>query len=502
MALLRILSGDNQGKIHEVKEEKLVVGRDSEQVPVLDQGVSRQHAEVFKIGEMFFIRDLGSRNGTFVNDKRIEDAEVLRAGDRIHVGNTVMAFEDSFAKPADSRIIRFGDSVDKPGSTISIRLSSVTETAVPAATPEVPAATEHARLETFYKISRILGTGETPRDVLEQIAREMCEALDADHVYLFGFDAEEGDGAEEFPLVAAFDKRPASDLAVSRSILQRVRDEKQPVLSSDAMLDDRFSQAQSVVMKQIKSLLCVPLLVMNNTVGAFYATSSKRTEVFSAEDLELATTMGMLVGNAMEMWEILERQGSLYRNTLKTLSSAAEMRIPQNKGKAERVATFAAAISRGLGLGNERTRSLWIAGLLHDIGAIALSEDELKKAVNLEERKIKLAAELLEKLPQLQEFASAITHHNERVDGSGFPEGLEGDAVPREAQIVGLACVFDELLSGGGDDGGELTVKEALMKVRDIAGKKFSNGIVNGLLIAYRRNILFEEDEQLFSRQL
>ena len=500
MALLRILSGENQGKIYEIKDDKLIVGRDSEHIPVMDQGVSRQHAELFRIGEMVFIRDLESRNGTFVNEERIEDSEVLRTGDRIHVGNTVMVFEDRFARPQDSRIIRFGDSIEKAGSTISIRLPADDGKDVPKAADEE----DHSRLQVFYGISRTLGTGENPSQVLNDIAKEMCEALDADHVYLFAFEEvpEDGSDKEEFRLVADYDKRPVSDLAVSRTILRQVRDEVRGVLSSDAMLDDRFSATQSIVMKQIKSLLCVPLMVMNKPVGAFYASSSKRTEVFSAEDLELATTIGMLVGNAMEMWEIVEKQGSLYRNVLKTLATASEMRTPKSKGKSERVATFSAAIARGLGLTNDEARSLWIAGLLHDIGAIAVGQDELEKAVNIEERKIKLAVELLEKLPELKDFATAITHHNERVDGSGFPDGLKGDNVPREAEVVGVACVFDDLLNHGAEDGGELTVKEALIKVRDLAGKKFSTTVVNGLLIAYRRAHLFQEDEALFSTGL
>ena len=61
MAVLRILSGDNKGKLYELNDDKLVIGRDSEQIPVMDQGVSRQHAEVFRIGEMYFLRDLESR---------------------------------------------------------------------------------------------------------------------------------------------------------------------------------------------------------------------------------------------------------------------------------------------------------------------------------------------------------------------------------------------------------------------------------------------------------
>ena len=132
--------------------------------------------------------------------------------------------------------------------------------------------------------------------------------------------------------------------------------------------------------------------------------------------------------------------------------------------------------------------------------ACVFSEDEFKKAINLDQRKAKLAREFLADLQELSEVVPAVTHHTERLDGSGFPDGLSGDAVPREAQIVGLACVFDDLLTKGGKEGQELSVKEALVQLREKTEGKFLPAIVNGLLIAYRRGILFKEDEHIFSR--
>ncbi|MFQ5655235.1 MAG: FHA domain-containing protein, partial [Planctomycetota bacterium] len=390
MALLRVLSGENKNKIFALEAEKMVIGRESDQIAVLDQGVSRNHAEVFRIGELYFIRDLKSRNGTFVNDSRIEDPELLRAGDRVHLGNTVLAFEDQFPRPHDSRVIHLQDTTDTPASTLSFRLPVKDES---SAEPAPPDAQEHARLQTLYTVSRLLGTGESLSETMDSVAREMCRALNANHVYLFAF-KEKDDGEEEFQLVAGHDEQPAEGMMLSRSVLRRVRAEGRPILSSDAMLDDRFAANQSIVIKKIKSLLCVPLLVMNNPIGAFYATNDKVAEAFSAEDLELATTIGMLVGNSLEMWETLEREGSFYRNVLKTIAAATEVRTPENRGKAERVANHAAAMAGALGFSDKRTRRLWIAGLLHDIGAMALTEDELKNAVNLEQRKAKHAGEL------------------------------------------------------------------------------------------------------------
>ncbi len=487
MALLRVLSGEHKGKVFPLETEKLILGRESNDIPILDQGVSRQHAEFFRIGEMYLVRDLESRNGTFVNDQRI-DEWVLRAGDRVQVGNTQFAFEDRFTRPRDSRVIKFANTADKPGSTISLRL------------PDEGEEEHRDRLKILYRISKILGTGEELEETMQKVARTMARALNADHVYLFSFE----EGEEEFAFVSGFDKEPADGLQVSRTILRRVRDEGLPILSSDAMLDERFQSSQSVMVQQIKSLLCVPLTVMNHPVGAFYATNSKLTEVFSPEDLELATIIGMVVGNSLEMWRRTQSQSELYRGVLRMLAEVAEVRNPQViKGRSERVASYSSAIARAYGFPEEKVNKLWITGLLHDIGAIGLSEDELKNAVNVEQRKAKKATELLEKLPELSDVAPAIIKHTERLDGSGYPEGLEGeDNIPKEAQIVGLACVLEDLLNRGGDGGTELSTKEALVKIRELAPEQFSASVVNGLLIAYRQNRLFKQDRQLFRLDL
>ena len=186
MALLRIIAGENKDLIYPLESEKLILGRDSEDIPILDQGVSRSHAEIFRIGEMYFIRDLGSRNGTFVNDRRIDDQDLLRAGDHIHLGNTELVFEDRFARDQDSRIVRFSDVVENQGSTLSIQLSSDEHEGVQER--KTTKGDEHHRLQTLYRMSRILGTGEGMEETMHQLAEELSGALNADHVYIFAFE--------------------------------------------------------------------------------------------------------------------------------------------------------------------------------------------------------------------------------------------------------------------------------------------------------------------------
>lgn len=487
MAWLRILNGELKNKIVPLESDRVILGRESDEAPILDQGVSRQHAEVFRAGELFLVRDLGSRNGTYVNGDKV-DEWVLRAGDRILIGNTQLAFEDRFLRPQDSRVITFADTADKPDATHSFALQEVEEY-----------TDEHRRLEVVYKICRILGTGESASATMRRVARTLSKALHADHVYLFAF----GDSGEEpFRFVAGHDAKEVGDLVVSNTILERVQREGRPILSSDAMLDDRFATSQSVVIRQIKSLLCVPLIVRKTPVGAFYACNSKLSEVFSAEDLELATLIGMVVANSLEMWELLEQQGATYRSVLSLLAELSEAHAPGNRGRGERIATYSAAIGRALGYDDAKTEKMWIAGLLHDLGALGLSDDEIKGALFLEARKAKRAAEYLERLPDLSDVAPAIIRHTERLDGSGYPEGLRGEeSIPEEAQVLGLARCLDDLLTHG-DDGGELGTKEALTQIRGLAPSQFSEVVVDALLRAYRRGRLFREDAPLFKRGL
>ena len=111
MPTIRIKTGANAGQVFEVGEAPLIVGRDDRaEIQVLDQGISRRHAEVFRMGEMYFIRDLDSRNGTFVNEERVKE-ELLRDGDEVRIGSTILVFDDHvshgvFGHPATKGRVR------------------------------------------------------------------------------------------------------------------------------------------------------------------------------------------------------------------------------------------------------------------------------------------------------------------------------------------------------------------------------------------------------------
>lgn len=100
MPAIRVETGPFAGQAFVIGPERITIGRDERAtIRIEDAGVSREHAEIFRLGEMCFVKDLGSRNGTWVRGRPAAE-DLLQDGDRIQVGTTILVFETgSFERP-------------------------------------------------------------------------------------------------------------------------------------------------------------------------------------------------------------------------------------------------------------------------------------------------------------------------------------------------------------------------------------------------------------------
>jgi hypothetical protein len=498
MPVLRVKSGPHKGHVHDILADSLVLGRESAgDVQVLDQGVSRRHAEIFRIGEMYFIRDLESRNGTFVNDKPIQE-EILRVGDQIRLGNTSLVFEDRVAALKESsRINLEGASADElfqPTSTIQFRK----ETSVAQPKTEQPVSPESRDLNLLFLIGHIMSEEKDLSRLLTRIAQATGKCLTADHLYVLW--RREGE-TSAFEILGRYDREEseqAQGLAgVSRGIIKDCLKYGRSVLTSDASLDGQFDGMASVVMNQLRSVICVPISVLGSHLGVLYV-YSRRPEAFCADDLELASTVGIQLGTTVALLKSLRSSERFFRNSIKTLVSAVEMRLPDTRGRCERVATYCLAIAKELGLDTHGLRTAWLAGMLHNIGLVAMSDKEREQEITLQTKKNSFARKLLSHVPDLKEVLPAIENQDERFDGSGAPEGKKGAEIPVLARVLGLALELDRLLSEGASEGGESSLKDVFLKLKEMADRQFDRESVNALLIAYRNAKLFSQDEEFF----
>jgi putative nucleotidyltransferase with HDIG domain len=143
-----------------------------------------------------------------------------------------------------------------------------------------------------------------------------------------------------------------------------------------------------------------------------------------------------------------------YLDTIRCLASAIDAKDPYTRGHSERVAALSVQIGRELGLDEHAITALRYAGTLHDIGKIGVPEQVLRKPTPLtpEERTLirshaVVGAEIVEGIDFLSQAEPGIRHHHERWDGTGYPDGLKGEAIPLVARIVNAADTWDACTS-------------------------------------------------------
>lgn len=137
---------------------------------------------------------------------------------------------------------------------------------------------------------------------------------------------------------------------------------------------------------------------------------------------------------------------------IKPLIYSIELRDPYTKGHSERVAIYASEFLKYLDFGNKQVEDVYYAGLLHDIGKIAIPDSVLLKPsiLNPEEYNIIkyhpiLSANLVDRMYEFSYLSDIVKHHHENYDGSGYPDRLKGENIPFLSRVLTLADVFDAL---------------------------------------------------------
>ncbi len=194
---------------------------------------------------------------------------------------------------------------------------------------------------------------------------------------------------------------------------------------------------------------------------------------------------------AVSSAEALAREQQIERTLLDALlaiANAVEVREGYNGAHVERVSKYAVATGRRMGLSADSVRNLWIAGLLHDIGKIGISDHILQKPTRLsadEDEIIRrgplIGAEIVQKSEYLRSAAPAILHHHERWDGGGYPAGLNGEQIPIEGRILGVAEAFDAIVTTR-PYRNRRTGSEAISELRREAGGQFDARVVEAFI--------------------
>ncbi|PLY04332.1 MAG: histidine kinase [Arcobacter sp.] len=173
-----------------------------------------------------------------------------------------------------------------------------------------------------------------------------------------------------------------------------------------------------------------------------------------------------------------------YEKTLFALIDIIENRDPYTGKHSLRVAEYSKLIAEELGFDKDECEELYKAGILHDIGKIAIPDSLLLKPSKLNDNEYKLIQEhvsigvhMLEQIPMFKEISEIINCHHERLDGSGYPNKLKGEEIPFKANIMALADSFDAMTTNRIYKGRK-SIKEALEEISSLKNIYFKEKIV------------------------
>jgi HD-GYP domain-containing protein (c-di-GMP phosphodiesterase class II) len=484
---LQIKGGEGAGALFELGDAPLVVGRDDRaEIQLFDQGVSRRHAEFYRIGDMYFIRDLESRNGTFVNEEKIGE-ELLRSGDEVRIAATVLIYEDQAHSTAGQpkRRSRIRTSPEAEATTTIQIDEQLTRDIDDLAEPE-----RHERshdLACLYECSRVIGEKKDPLELCEAIIKIVGEAVRADHACVFL----RKEGSRDFELEASYEPKDSPlrrAPVISTRVIVEVVQSKRAVLTSDTKQGPSPDPKASMIgLGRPATVIGAPLVALDQVHGVLYCASHDPLR-FNHENLELITAVGIQTGIALQSLLLAQRQERILIAAVRTLGSLLEMRDPVYTGHSARVAFYSAQIARRLKLSRAEIRRIQLASLLHNVSKVAMPAELMDDETDPEviNRWNAIAEKLVGRMEGLEFVLPVIQAYHERPDGKGLPKGLKGDEIPVAAKILSAADRVDTLMVRGDESGKLHDLASALEAVRDEAPDRFDPVVVDALLAAHR----------------
>ena len=327
----------------ELDEKPITIGRHPECEIQIDEGaVSRKHAEIIYKNKAYYLDDLSSRNGTYLNEERINAATRLFDGAQIKICDVSFLFKVNenlgySAKPtmADPS----SQSVELPSIILHDDLDTNISSQIEASSYHKAVHTHVSaddKLRTLIKVAQTLSESLERDEVLEKILDFLFELFtEADRGFII---LKMADG--DLRPLAFKTRRPQDEehIRVSRTIINNVMDCMCPVISNDASKDDRFDLSQSIVDFRIRSMMCAPLINnKNESIGVIQLDTLRSSVAFKEGDLETLATIALQGSLAIQKSDLFEEASKAreMRSDLKLAHELQQRFLPQRPPKSE-----------------------------------------------------------------------------------------------------------------------------------------------------------------------
>ncbi|MDI6735845.1 MAG: HD domain-containing protein [bacterium] len=256
----------------------------------------------------------------------------------------------------------------------------------------------------------------------------------------------------------------------------------------------------------LNAIICLPLTCKDKLLGMLAIGEKLSLEPYKKEELEILSILCNEAGVAIENAHLYHEKMRNLLNSIQSLLSAVEAKDPYTHGHCKRVADYSAKIAQELGLDTESVEIANTTAFLHDLGNIGVSNQILHKRgrLTIEEfenvkRHTAIGARILEPICSKKEIIEGIKFHHERIDGSGYPGGVNDKTIPLIAKIITVADVYDAMTSTR-PYRKAFTPEDAVSELKRGCGYEFDSRVVSAFIKVLnkefnRKRILRDENK-------
>ncbi|MFO7567581.1 MAG: adenylate/guanylate cyclase domain-containing protein [Enhygromyxa sp.] len=312
--------GHRDERVHEIEVGVTTIGRGRESdIRVANKSLSRQHAQLVVDGSgSITITDVGSKNGTSIDGRRIEGPRPLVDGQQFCCGDVPFLLSNTeWSVPAPETIVREISADAARMLTHDLLQDARRRKRSSFGRPKLLRSAE-GRLQVLLDVARLLSSPESIDKQLVKILDLTFSILDLDRAAIIMLDEASGEFGPPVVESRRGDSLLGDSQVYSKHILNYVRERSVAALFSDASADPRLEHADSIQLSSVRSSMCAPLRSQDRMIGVLYVDNLSNPAVFSGEDLELLSAFAAQAAVAIENSRLYQRlsQEAVARNNL------------------------------------------------------------------------------------------------------------------------------------------------------------------------------------------
>jgi putative nucleotidyltransferase with HDIG domain len=260
-----------------------------------------------------------------------------------------------------------------------------------------------------------------------------------------------------------------------------------------------FVERNRETLTRMRASISVPMIARGELMGLIFLSEKFTHQPYTDEDLEIIAAISRSIAvafynhrlmvmhkrKAIENRRLYAEMRQIYRDTVRAFGAAIDLKDAYTSGHSDRVARYAEAIAREMGLSGLELEHIGVAGYLHDIGKITVDRAIINNPRPLTDKEfgelnkhVVTGFEILSNIRRpWDEIAYMTKCHHEKVDGTGYPQGLRGDEIPIGSKIVTLADSFDAMMTDR-PYRSRLSLEQTLADLRKHTNKQFDQNVV------------------------